>query len=251
MAVQNTSLEQPRLLPFVNRQRLTRADFVRPARRLRQAIPRRAGENELEAARQIDQMTGRDVQRRRAGPRAQDRADDLGWVVLIGERGVIALVRTGFDRLAVQARLGDADRRARDPQPQVRGDAQATRVRDTLPIDQHQVGLERELLPRRQERGRFAETEQAGNVREGEGNVGGDGSERLEVRVAKDGDRRAGRIGLDRDVDARDAVHRAIIPLQHQPIAQFFLKRDGFIGREVPGVEHYRGLTALSRFFRP
>ena len=95
--------------------------------------------------------------------RAQDRADGLA---LVHQRGTRAARGGGFVVAAGEEALGATPRRTVQPQADVRGDAEAARVRDALAVEHHGVGFGAEEFPGFEDRGGLAEGQQAGDVGE-------------------------------------------------------------------------------------
>ena len=216
-----------------------RREPVRPARRLGQAVSRHAGQGPAYRGLEAHAMADRNVQRFHARAGAQHRADQLACIAK--GRPCTTAVR-GRSMHADEPRLGDADRRTVEQQPDVAGDPEAARVRNALAVVQDQIGRAGHLLERGEHRRRLPEREQPGNVGEPRRHADHGALHQRESREIEHRHRRARDppVLLESDVDAGDAPHRADPVLAHDASAQRGLKRDRFLGREVPLVETAR-----------
>src|SRR5262245_11895173 len=130
-----------------------RGEVMRPARRLGEAVARRAGDHPAHRALEAHAVTDRDVQRRHAGARAEHRPDRLAAV---DERHPRPLARGESPVLADQARLRDADRRRVERNADVACDPEAARMCDALPVVEHEVRPGLQPLEGGEHGGRFA-----------------------------------------------------------------------------------------------
>ena len=123
---------------------------IREARRFRQAIPDAASLHESLCVVERDSMTDADEQR----PDAVAGADYAGdRLALMHQAARASAFCSGLDEVAAQAALGAAERGAIEQDADVTGETESTGMRQAVAVD-HDNG------------GRFAETQQAGHVRE-------------------------------------------------------------------------------------
>src|SRR6201999_3693863 len=163
-------------LPFVRRARSSALRFgsrlalaatqsvdekVRAPRRLRLAIAAVARKRQLDRAFEVDEVSRRDEDRLHARLRPQGRADRLA---LVNERRPTPALLARLLEPPREHRLRTAERRAFDDESDVRSDADATRMRDSLPVEHHGVRLGLQLRPSLQNRRRLAERQKAGHV---------------------------------------------------------------------------------------
>lgn len=106
-------------------------------------------------------MPQRDEHRLDAYPGAQHRTDRLA---AMAQRRPLTAPRGHLVVHAAQPRLGHADGRQVEPQPQVRGHAETTRMGDALAVHHHQLGPCGDPVEGRQRRGNLAKGEQPRNV---------------------------------------------------------------------------------------
>ncbi len=84
--------------------------------------------------------------------------------------------------------FGDADRRRIQRDTQMRCHPEPPWMGDTVPIDQHEVGAVRQLIPGSEQRGHFAEAKIAGHIGQGRGHGRRRALQQFEIRPAQDDD---------------------------------------------------------------
>ena len=153
-------------------------------------------------------MAGRDDQRQAAGFAAQQPADLLAAVAQWGERA--AHVVQGHARCADEDFLRHADAGQAGGDAEMRGDAEPARMGDAVAVDECEVRRSLEHRQCLEQRGEFAEAEEAGDVRHARGQARNLLVNDLErVRIEQDGSRpRGGTSVLEADVEAGDGAQR-------------------------------------------
>ncbi len=178
-----------------------------------QAVAAQALLDDRDGGGQRDAVADRDEERIRVALGAQHLADLL---VVVHERRHGAWIRPRRLVAADEARLGDADAGQIQVETQVRGEAQAARMREPVAVAHQQVGAHTQLRKRIQRGRRLAKGEQPRHIRERTRALGHGFVQPLQCWEREDHDRRARKI-LIRGVDAGDAVN--LVQLDGRPFA--------------------------------
>ena len=120
---------------------------------------------------------------------AEDEADELRAVAKLGG---VAGGGAGRGVLAGEPAFGHADGRQVEEESQVAGNAEAPGVRVAVAVDEDEVRGVFEALEGEGEQGDFAESEEAGDIGEGDGGLEDVVLDEMEVRVGEDNDGGAG-----------------------------------------------------------
>ncbi len=116
---------------------------------------------------QGDEISNRHVDRLDVRPRPHCGSDQLGSV---GDRHPVAETVSEWLVTPNQERLGAANCRPVEQQPQMAGDSETSRMGDALPVDDDQIDWFTELGEGRENRGYLPKGEESGDV--GKANVG-------------------------------------------------------------------------------
>lgn len=213
---------------------------MRPTNRLGKTIARRRLEHESSSSCLVDSMAGRNVDRLHAVPRPYDAPDDL---IPIDQRDPLSLSASGLFGFAQKSSFRTTHRRNIPPHPEVAGQTQSAWMRQSLTIEQNQVGPGLELLERFVEERTFPEGKVSGNVGKSRRPHRRRGFQTRKTRPSHhdDGPKDPPHLLLDRNVAARDGTRPDAQLLDSHALTQIFLRRASVPDRPRPDLFDTRG----------